>query len=143
MKSIKPAPLLNGVVRQKETVVIGVDEFVSLKQLAEALDLDPSNARKYILKQGFKPVKRRTQDSGGQLTLSFTKEEAERVIAVRREQGFFGGAETKPISEDKGYFYVIHLVPELDPNRVKLGFASDAANRLQQHRTSAPTATVR
>lgn len=122
---------------------MGVDEFVSLKQVAEGLALDPSNARKYILKQGFKPVKRRTLESGGQLTLSFTKEEADRIIAVRRDQGFFGGAETEPISEEKGYFYVIQLVPELDPKRVKLGFSSNAENRLQQHRTSAPTATVR
>jgi hypothetical protein len=38
---------------------------------------------------------------------------------------------------------VIQLVPELAANRLKLGFASDVADRLQQHRTSAPTATVR
>jgi hypothetical protein len=122
---------------------MGADEFVSLKQLADALGLDRSNARKYVLKQGFKPVKRRTLDSGGMLALSFTKEEAERIIAVRREQGFFGGPEAKPISDEKGYFYVIQLIPEFEPNRVKLGFASDVEDRLQQHRTSAPTATVR
>jgi hypothetical protein len=122
---------------------MGADEFVSLKQLAKALGLDRSNALKYIRKQRFKGAKRRTLDSGGQLALSFTKEEAERIIALRREQGFFGGPEAKPISEEKGSFYVIQLVPELDPNRVKLGFASDVDDRLQQHRTSAPTAAVR
>jgi hypothetical protein len=135
--------ILSEVLGGMEAIAMGADEFVSLKQLAEALGLDRSNARRYILKQGFKPAKRRTLDSGGMLALSFTKEEAERIIALRREQGYFGGLEAKPISEEKGSFYVIQLVPELNPNRLKFGFASDVADRLQQHRTSAPTATVR
>ena len=117
-------------------------EFVSLRQLAEAMEMDKSAARKYILKQGIRPEKRRTADSRGQPTLSFTKEEAERIIAVRRDQGFFGASFAKPVSEETGFFYVIQVVPELDPNRVKLGFASDIDNRLQSHRTSAPTAIV-
>jgi len=119
------------------------DEYVSLKQLAEVLGMDRSGCRRYLLKEGFKPVKRRTLDSGGQLALSYTKEEADRIISLRRDQGFFGASLAKPISEEKGFFYVIQLVPELDPKRLKLGFASDVADRQQQHRTSAPTATVR
>jgi hypothetical protein len=41
-----------------------------------------------------------------------------------------------------GVFYVIRLVPELDPRRLKLGFADDLQSRLGQHRTVAPTAAV-
>jgi hypothetical protein len=37
---------------------------------------------------------------------------------------------------------VIRLVPELDPRRVKLGFADEVNSRLTQHRTAAPTAVV-
>jgi hypothetical protein len=59
------------------------DEYVSLKQLAEVLGMDRSGCRRYLLKEGFKPVKRRTLDSGGQLALSYTKEEADRIIALR------------------------------------------------------------
>src|SRR5438034_1052210 len=80
------------------------DEFVSLKQLADAFGVDRSSARKYILRQGFKGVKRRTPDSGGMLALSFTKEEAERIIALRRDQGYFGASLAKPVSEEKGVF---------------------------------------
>jgi hypothetical protein len=43
---------------------------------------------------------------------------------------------------ENGCFYVIQLVPELDPRRIKLGFAIDLADRLSQHRTAAPTAKV-
>jgi hypothetical protein len=41
-----------------------VEEFVSLKQLAGELGLDRSNTRKYVLKSGVRPHKRRTPDSG-------------------------------------------------------------------------------
>jgi len=119
------------------------DEFVSLKQLAEALGMDRSAALKYVKKQGFQGVLLRTPDSGGMRARSYTKEEAERIIALRREQGFFGASLAKPISEERGVFYVIQVVPELASNRIKLGFASDIGDRLQHHRTSAPTAVVK
>ena len=48
----------------------------------------------------------------------------------------------KPVVKEFGYFYVIRLVPELDPRRLKLGFADDLNSRLGQHRTAAPTAEI-
>jgi hypothetical protein len=117
-----------------------VEEFVSLKQLATELGLDRSNARKYALKSGVRPHKRRTPDSGSQLTLALTIEEADRVRAKRRAEGFLSAS--KVVSKEAGYFYVIRLVPELDPRRVKLGFADDIGTRLAQHRTAAPTAVL-
>jgi hypothetical protein len=44
-------------------------EFVSIKELAVRLGMDRSHARRYILKLGYAFHKRRTPDSGGQLTL--------------------------------------------------------------------------
>jgi hypothetical protein len=41
-----------------------------------------------------------------------------------------------------GYFYLIQLVPEALPNRVKIGFADNVEQRLAQHRTAAPTARL-
>ena len=116
------------------------DEFVSIKQLAAHLGMDRSHARRYVLRLGVEPKKRRTSDSGGQLTLTVTSEEAAYIKQKRDEQGFLGS--TKPVEKEVGAFYVIQLVPELDPKRMKLGFAEDVAQRLAQHRTSAPTAVV-
>ena len=39
-----------------------------------------------------------------------------------------------------GYFYIVHLVPELMPNRVKIGYTDNLEQRLRDHQTSAPTA---
>jgi len=114
--------------------------FVSIKHLAEELGMDRSHARRYVLKLGFKPQKRRTQDSGSQLTLTVSRQEAEAILKQRRDQGFT--AEGKAVEPEAGVFYVIQLVPELDPKRVKLGFSIDLADRLAQHRTAAPTARV-
>src|SRR6516162_631750 len=100
-----------------------MEEFVSLKQLAGELGLDRSNTRKYVLKSGVRPHKRRTPDSGSQLTLALTLDEAEQIRTKRREEGFLGSA--KAVSKEAGFFYVMRLVPELDPRRIKLGFADE------------------
>ncbi len=115
------------------------EEYVSLKSLAAQLGLDRSNARKYVLRLGIRPHKRRTPDSRGQLTLAVSASEAELVLKTRRDQGFLG---SKPVSNEVGVFYVMQLVPELDPRRIKLGYADDIKSRLAQHRTSAPTAVL-
>jgi len=115
-------------------------EFVSLKQLADELGLDRSNTRKYVLRHGVHPHKRRTPDSGNQLTLTISVPEAEYIRTKRAEEGFLGTS--KPVSKEVGVFYVVQLVPELDPRRIKTGYADDLSSRLAQHRTAAPTAKL-
>jgi len=116
------------------------ETFVSIKELAKRLGMDKSHARRYVLKLGFKPQKRRTPDSANQLTLTVTAPEAEAIVQQRLDQGFLPS--DKAVPYDVRFFYVIQLVPELAPLRVKLGFANDMSDRLAQHRTSAPTATI-
>ena len=41
-----------------------------------------------------------------------------------------------------GFFYIIQLVPELAPNRVKIGYTDNLETRLKEHQTSAPTAKL-
>ncbi len=117
-----------------------LDQFVPVKHLARELGMDRSHARRYVLQLGVVPQKRRTADSGSQLTLTITAQEAEYVRNTRREEGF--GSDGKAVDTSVGVFYVVQLVPELDPNRVKLGFAEGVVGRLAQHRTAAPTAKI-
>lgn len=116
------------------------NEFVSLKRLAAELGMDRSHARRYVLRLGITPHKRRTPDSANQLTLALSQKDADRVRSQRREQGFLDTS--KPVETGVGVFYVVQLVPELDQKRIKLGFADDVTSRLAQHRTSAPTAKL-
>ena len=114
--------------------------YISIKHLAEKLGMDRSHARRYVLKLGFTPQKRRTPDSSNQLTLTLTAEEAEAILKHRTSQGFT--EQGNVVESEPGMFYVIQLVPELDPKRIKLGFTIDLDDRLVQHRTAAPTAKV-
>ena len=116
------------------------EEYISLKALAAERGMDRSHTRRYVLRMGVKPKKRRTPESGGQLTLTICSSEAEFIRGRRNEQGFLDSS--KPVQNEAGFFYIIQLVPELAPKRVKLGFADDVNVRLSQHRTSAPTAIV-
>ena len=78
--------------------------FVSIKELAETLGMDRSHARRYVLKLGIKPQKRRTADSSNQLTLTVTKNEAETIVKRRLEYGFLSS--DKPVAYDVGVFYI-------------------------------------
>jgi len=115
--------------------------FVSIKDLAKQLGMDRSHARRYVL--GLKKYqfhKRRTVDSGGQLTLCVSAQEAQEIVAQRARQGFMSS--TIVSVPEVGVFYVIQLVPELDAKRVKLGYAASLQARLAEHRTAAPTAKL-
>lgn len=119
---------------------MGTDDFVSIKELAQRLGMDRSHARRYVLRLGYPFHKRRTTDSGNQLTLCLTSDEAAEIERLRADHGFGGSAPLAP--SEVGVFYVIQLVPELDPRRLKLGFAESLDQRLAQHRTAAPTARI-
>jgi hypothetical protein len=41
-----------------------------------------------------------------------------------------------------GFFYVVQLVPDLDPGRIKLGWASHVNNRVDGYRTACPDMEV-
>lgn len=116
------------------------DDYVSIKELAQRLGMDRSHARRYVLRLGYSFHKRRTPDSRNQLTLCVTSAEADEIVSRRAEEGFI--ASTVVATSDVGVFYVIQLVPDLDPKRLKLGFAESWEQRLSQHRAVAPTARL-
>jgi len=119
------------------------NEYVTISDLSKKLNIDKSNTRKYVLKQGFSFSKIRTPETRGQLTLVLSAGDAESIIESRKLQGFnIGDTPGCTVDNGIGYFYVIQLIPEAIPQRVKLGFATNIKNRLNAHRTTAPTATI-
>lgn len=127
-------------------------EFVPIANIASALGMDRSNARKYCLREGFSFAKIRTAASRGQKTLALTKQDFEQLLTLRKSQGFsiviygvsdFIEGSSKPIVDDGwGTFYLIALLPDLAPNRIKIGFTTRHVDRLQTHRTTCPTAEI-
>lgn len=121
-----------------------MSDYVTIQELANEVGLDRSSLRRYIKKQGFNPVKVRTPETRGQLTLAFTPEEAETIVEMRQSEGFLVGGDRCMVTTNgtDGFFYVIQVIPEFAPNRIKLGFAGNVQTRLSAHRTSAPTAVI-
>jgi hypothetical protein len=120
-----------------------MSDFITLKNLAAELGIDKSNLRKYILEKiaEVQLVKIRTPETHRQLVSALSLEDAEIVRQFRAKLGFAAN-KTFAIEDGQGVFYVIQLIPELDPNRIKLGFANSIEPRLQAHRTAAPTAKL-
>jgi len=116
-----------------------MDEHITLRKLSEELPMNRSHLRKYILSKGISPVKIRTPESGNQLTLAITNGEAEFIRESREKGGFTYAA---PVDNNGGHFYLIQIVPDLDADRIKLGFETDVIARLEGHRTAAPTAEL-
>jgi len=121
-------------------------ELVPLTEIARRLGLDRSNARKWLLKNGFHFLKIRTPATRGQLTLAMPEEDVNAAIELRKQQGFPVGRERGVAavsqSSDGGCFYVVQVVPEFSPNRIKLGFTTNVNQRLASYRTVAPTAKL-
>lgn len=117
------------------------NDYVALKDLAAELGMGPSSMRRYVKRLDIPTERRRTPNSRNQTTLTVTLEDAEYIRNKRQSEGFTSDA-TVVSASDRGFFYIIQLVPELDPKRLKLGFAENVETGLSQHKTAAPTATV-
>jgi hypothetical protein len=62
--------------------------WVSCKQLASEMRMDRSACRRLLLRSGIKPAMMRLADSGFQSALAVSREAADRLIAVRKEEGY-------------------------------------------------------
>lgn len=117
-------------------------EMVGLAQLASRLKLDISSVRRLIARDAEHlqlQVHRGKQDR-----IMLSREDADRLVAsYEARRGPIADSEGDATKYDRfGYFYVIQLIPEYSPNRIKIGFADNAEKRLAEHRTAAPTARL-
>jgi hypothetical protein len=115
-------------------------EFVTLKALAQELRVNRTTIRRYARAKGICVLQVRTLDSGNQKVDALPVEDADRLRQMRADEGFTGDDQVGPVGA--GWFYVIQPVPEYDPQRVKLGFATVVQQRLDTYRTICPRAEV-
>lgn len=122
--------------------------FVTLKELSDRIGVERSAARRWLVQAsarlGFEPSTLRSPDTRGQSALAWTVEQAEALVACRRQMGFAidAGPPVPTDRADTGVLYLIRLAPDLAPNRVKVGFAAVLEQRLRDHRCAAPTCEI-
>jgi hypothetical protein len=115
-------------------------EMIGIPDIAKRLGVDSGTVRRLIARENETLQLAIHRGKGDRLLL--TKDDADRLIAsyeARRGPVAEVGEDSSRFDR-YGYFYVIQLVPEAVPNRVKIGFADNVEKRLGEHKTAAPTA---
>jgi hypothetical protein len=60
-------------------------------------------------------------------------------MQLRSRQGFDArSVKAVAVDDGNGFFYVVRLMPDVAPNRVKIGYANSLESRLAAHRTTCP-----
>jgi len=118
------------------------EDFVTVAALAREWGIDRSHARRYVLGKGFNPVRIRGNDPTHQTVNALSLADAELVREIRANEGYTAGSGSRALDNGVGVLYVVQTVPDLDPSRVKLGYATDANQRVRSYRTLSPTAAI-
>ena len=64
-------------------------QLITLRQLAEELNIDRSNLRRYILKKGITFKRIRTESGRHQLEIALTSKDADKIREIRDKEGYF------------------------------------------------------
>lgn len=126
-----------------------MSDQIQYREIAKRLGVDDSTVRRLIAKHGpslaITVQKGRSNTSNSKWTHFISREDADRLIAFYEKQNAVIDRDDDGIDDqiqDFGYFYLIQLVPEALPNRIKVGYTDDLDQRLRDHQTAAPTARV-
>jgi len=117
------------------------DDLISVADAAKALGRNKQSIFKIIDRLKIEKVLIKSEDARGQKAAHISLNDFDILGS------YVDGASSEAVSLDAdsnsgGYFYVIQLEPELDPNRLKLGFAVSVDDRLRKHKTAAPFSKV-
>ncbi len=121
-----------------------MQNYVTFQEIADENGVGTDTVRRNAKKLELEITRRRTQSSKGALVNCLSREDADKLKAFfdqRQNYEFNLGARDVSVQR-YGYFYLIQLVPEALPNRVKIGYTDNLEQRLSEHRTAAPTSKL-
>jgi hypothetical protein len=119
-----------------------MSEMIGMPEIAKRLKVDSGTVRRLIARES--ESLQLTVHRGKQDRLFLSREDADRLIfSYEARRGPISPTAEDATKYDRyGSFYIIQLVPEALPNRVKIGYADNVDQRLNEHRTAAPTAKL-
>jgi hypothetical protein len=126
-----------------------MSDFFTYKDIAKRLGIDSGTVRRLIQRVGpqlgIAVQQGRTGASNAKWAHYLSRDDTERLVACYQSKGK-GELRGEDAPEDAfqaaGIFYVIQLIPELRPDRLKVGYTDSLEKRLAEHQTAAPTARV-
>jgi len=115
--------------------------MISIRALADELGRHPNKFHEFIKKHNYPIEKIKSHDikNRGQIISVISNENANEIRAMLYNTAKL---DTKQQSRYAGYFYIIQLEPEIEYNRIKLGWASNIHERLRKHQCSAPNSRI-
>jgi hypothetical protein len=124
-----------------------MSENVTFKEMASTLGVEVTTVRRlvdrYGAELGIAIQKGRSSTSNAKWTHFLSREDADRLASFYETRyGKVEATSSEDLLQRSGYFYVIQLVPEALPNRLKIGYTDNMEKRLTEHQTAAPTARL-
>lgn len=111
-------------------------DWNSLGDLANELKMHKANVHKLVKKLGIGTRLVRDPKKKNQKIAVIDADGVQKLRSYRSE---FGEVITKPVS---GVFYLIQLIPEVLPERIKMGYTTELTTRLRDFRTTCPGLSV-
>lgn len=119
-----------------------MEDVVLIREMVKELGMDKANLTRYARKKGIEFDRIRSVDSGGQQTLCLPRPVYDRLLTIRKEEGFFKATVIKTPDIGIGWFYIIQLLPNDLPHRIKFGYTVSIEQRIMTHRTTCPELKV-
>lgn len=121
-----------------------MSELIPFSEIAKQLGVGIDTIRRTIDKVGDDLGLTTQRKSRSSKALCLSTDDANKLIRYFEERDEHVGPNEKSENIGSytgyGYFYIVQLVPEALPNRVKIGYTDNLETRLREHQTSAPTA---
>jgi hypothetical protein len=117
-------------------------EKVSVLDVAKELRQQKPYIYVLVKRLGITPIMEVTPDSKGHKIMLICRNDVARIDAYLKENGLEENENALATGNTPGVFYLIQLEPTHDPGRIKLGFATNADDRLRSHRTAAPFSRI-
>lgn len=109
-------------------------ETVLIKAIAEELGILKEYALRLAKKKGFDIY------YGKRNVASVSKEDADKLIREYEPKRSSNRTDSESAARvGVGYFYLIQLIPEEMPDRIKIGYTDSIQQRLSDHRVTNPT----
>lgn len=122
-------------------------QYVSFYELADEFQVGIDTIRRNVRRLGLQVHSLTTPTSKGSRLNHLSLEDSQILrthfeSAATKEAADEADFDQSNVLQRYGYFYLIQLVPEALPERIKIGFTDNIEQRLNEHRCSAPTARL-
>ena len=117
-----------------------MSDFVTFRELAQQIGVEVTTVRRNVKRLNLEIRKERTPTSKGSRVHCLSVDDANALVSHFENRDLPDANADASALDRFGFFYLIQLIPEAMPNRIKIGYTDDLDTRLREHQCAAPTA---